>query len=573
MRKQYKYLYKKYFKGSNNSITFLIILITISTIIGSLSPYLFGIVIDALVSKNIKLLPLILGLYVLILIISSILVSFQSFLKGKIQLRLSNAIKEHLFSNVTFFRSSTKDKYPTGELINRINGDSGIVVSFYIDMVTSIMTIAVSMSIAVFFLLKISPANAGIALLNFPLVFILNTIHKKPLKQIEKEENILRDNLSSFQYESIHNHQHIKTFRLENVMISKFKKYLNQEYVIYRKDFGIKFRLNTLREICTQIINYAMLYVFAMFIADGSMTIGNMVSFNAYTERLFQGISQIMELHVTSIQVGVSLERLNMIEDEECETIEDNKDVAPAFSSISMKNVSFSYLENEQKVLDGITINIKKPGFYCIVGRNGCGKSTTAKLLMRFYDCKDNSLFINGIDLKKIPIQQVRENIVYVSKDTCIFNDTILNNLLIADPDCDFSQIVQYSKLVGLHDDITKTTEGYNTMLGDNGLRLSSGQMQKLNFIRALMRNGKLYILDEITSDLDGAAEQDFVYYIREIAKKYIVILITHRISSVINSDRTYVLSDGKVESQGTHGDLIRSSALYRELFQLSDDQ
>ena len=110
-------------------------------------------------------------------------------------------------------------------------------------------------------------------------------------------------------------------------------------------------------------------------------------------------------------------------------------------------------------------------------------------------------------------------------------------------------------------------------MLGDNGLRLSSGQMQKLNFIRALMRNGKLYILDEITSDLDGAAEQDFVYYIREIAKKYIVILITHRISSVINSDRTYVLSDGKVESQGTHGDLIRSSALYRELFQLSDDQ
>lgn len=203
------------------------------------------------------------------------------------------------------------------------------------------------------------------------------------------------------------------------------------------------------------------------------------------------------------------------------------------------------------------------------MGENGCGKSTLLKILFGLYHVDSGMFFINGLDINLLPIEYIRKEIIYTSKEIFIIDDTIKNNLKLANENATDKDIEQACECSGLKSDFDLFDKKIDTILGAGGMQLSSGQKQKMNFARALLRKGSVYIFDEITSDLDGVAEKNIVEKIRELAVNNIVFFITHRTYPLTYSDNIFVLKDGRILHSGNHIELLKKSEYYKELFSL----
>lgn len=234
-------------------------------------------------------------------------------------------------------------------------------------------------------------------------------------------------------------------------------------------------------------------------------------------------------------------------------------------------DITFYYEDEKGSVLTDMSISIDEFGLYSIVGPNGCGKSTFAKLLIKLYDVESGYIYINEEDYSELSYDFIRSHITYVQKEEFFFNDTILNNIRLGNPNTTDEEIFKTCKEVGLDEYINTLPEKYETIIGEGGSTLSSGQKQKLSIIRALLRDTPIYIFDEITANLDGKAERDIIGIIKEHSKKSIILFISHKVSSIIDSDKIFVFEDGRVVDSGSHDYLLKNSNTYKELFENKD--
>jgi len=566
-------LYKVFFREHLFMLIFLTFLVILFVFVSSLNPYLFGILIDMMAKQQFdsfqNVLILYVGLNLLILLIGIIKERTSSIFSYKV----SSQIKEKIHKKIMYMKCASHEKYSTGELMQRLQNDSSSIVTFYIDVSTSILSIVFNFAVSIYFIIGISPINAILSLVNIPLIFILNKLFRKRIAAVVKNQNKNNDERMSILHESIDNYKHVKIFCFEKEKADIYRKNLNSGLEILIKNLNITNAMGTIKGIIDAIISYGLFYIFALLIFRGVLTIGQMVSYNMYVTRLYDAIAKMSSMNINFISVRISLERIEQIESElseltccgEIDIVSDVQNKA-FISSICFNKLFFSYSDNEP-ILRKISFSIDKKGFYSIVGVNGSGKSTLLALLMKLYDIDDDSIYINSIDINMISIRFIRKEIVYVSKDVYIINGSIKENLLINNPDISPFELDECCKKVGLYEDIVALEEGFNTLLGINGIQLSSGQKQKLNFARALLKKGSLYILDEATSDLDGVAEQDFIRMIRELSNNYIVILIAHRISSVIHSDEIIVLNNGSISGIGNHISLMQENEIYQDMF------
>ncbi|MCL2717966.1 MAG: ABC transporter ATP-binding protein/permease [Lachnospiraceae bacterium] len=566
-------LYKLYFSKYLRSLIFLTLLVVLFVALGSINPYLFGVLIDTMINQDFQAFHTALILYVSLNLIVSSIGIVKERITSIFSYKVSSQIKERLFKKVIYLKCVSREKYSTGELMQRIQGDSDGVVRFYIDALTNILSVIFNLAISIYFILSISPVNAVLSLLNIPLIFILNKVFKKGIARVVKAQNIHNDQRMSFLHESVENYQHVKVFCLEDEKINNHQVNILDGLDILRKNLNISNAMGIIKNFINAVINYGLFYIFAFLIHRGSLTIGQMVSYNVYVTRLYDAISKISSLNLDSISVRMSLERIEQIENELNELVSENETLdfsdMPEIKFIShlcFNKVHFAYNVTEP-VLKGISLEIDKNGFYSIVGKNGSGKSTLFRLIAKFYDVENDYIYINGIDINKLSIDYIRREIIYVSKDVYIVNGSIKDNLMVSNSAATFNELEECCKKVGLYEDILSFENGFETLLGVNGNQLSSGQKQKLNFARALLKKGSIFILDEATSDLDGLAEQDFIYIIKKLSSNYIVILITHKISSVIHSDEIFVIDDGIIKESGNHHSLMHRNGLYRDMF------
>ena len=211
------------------------------------------------------------------------------------------------------------------------------------------------------------------------------------------------------------------------------------------------------------------------------------------------------------------------------------------------------------------------PGFYSFVGKNGCGKSTLAKLLIKLYVVDSGYMEINGIDYNNCFIDSLRENITYIQKEDFFLNDTIYNNLSLANERATAEDIYRACQTVGIDEFINSLPDKYDTLVGEGGSTLSSGQRQKLNIARALLKKSKILIFDETTANLDGKSEKNVISILKKMSKHSIVIFISHKVSSIVQSDRIFLMESGSIIDSGTHEQLSKNNNIYKELFKYSD--
>lgn len=570
-KEKLKDFFKKYIFIKRKYLILIIGLIFTGSLVANISPYLYGKMLDSITSGNIDLLIKLIILYFFITLFTTLLSMLENYMGQIINFRLSKNVQMELFDKMIRMRTSSYSKYQTGELISRLNGDADSIISFGINLITSILHIAVNIIVSLYFVITISIRLSSVAIFYIPATFLVTYIARKYFKELAEKRKKFSDKYFSFQNETFSNNIGIKSFQLENIASNKYMNFIEKEFSLLKRSIYLGNIIQLANSLITVISSLYIIYLSAILIKDGILTIGLMVSFNTYINKLFLSISQVFSINISLQEVMVSLDRINEVMFEDSESIDGlmfEKQDNPVLECV---DITFYYEDEKGSVLTDMSISIDEFGLYSIVGPNGCGKSTFAKLLIKLHDVESGYIYINEEDYSELSYDFIRSHITYVQKEEFFFNDTILNNIRLGNPNTTDEEIFKTCKEVGLDEYINTLPEKYETIIGEGGSTLSSGQKQKLSIIRALLRDTPIYIFDEITANLDGKAERDIIGIIKEHSKKSIILFISHKVSSIIDSDKIFVFEDGRVVDSGSHDYLLKNSNTYKELFENKD--
>lgn len=567
-----KIFIKKYIYPEKNRLTILVFIIFGGTFIKNISPYLYGKMLDTISSSNIKFLIKLIVIYFVVTILTTLLGTYEDYLGQTLSFRVSRNVQKNMFDKIIRLKINAYDKYDTGEFMYRLTGDSDEIVSFCIKIITSFLHILVNICVSSYFVFKISIKLTSVAIFYIPASVALTFLSRKYFKELTKRRKEYNDKYFSFQNEVFSNNIGIKSYMLEDSMNKKFENYISKDFKILRKSIFLNNMIDFLNALIAVISSLYIIYLSAILIQSNLLTIGTMVSFNTYINNLFSSISEVLGLNISKQKVIISLNRVNEIMSESSEGKEIlTKDYSLKNVDVLGDEIYFRYSEKDKLVLNNFSFKILSFGLYSFVGKNGCGKSTIAKLLIKLYDVECGELNINGETYNNISKEKLRKNITYVSKEDFFFHDTILNNIRFGNPDVRYNEVIEMCKKIDLHEYINTLPEKYETMMGEGASRFSSGQKQKLSIVRALLRNTKIYIFDEVTANLDGKSEKLVLSTLKELSKGCLVIFISHKVSSLIESDEIFLIDEGAVVERGNHNYLIHNSKLYCQLFRNLD--
>ncbi len=411
-----------------------------------------------------------------------------------------------------------------------------------------------------------------IALIMIPLASLAAKTLGKRIGKVASEQMLRAGVLNTYLIELFKNHKLIKIFQQEKYENERAHKYLNDVKEKSKKIASVFLRASPIMETLTGIMIAILIYYSGKLVLKDQIDINNFFSFLAAMMLAYQPVRSLATLNIT-IGLGLSAAvRILPVIDEKSKLVENINDTNLKITNgdIKFKNVSFKYEDEENKnnVLD--TVNLKMLGgkMTSIVGHSGAGKSTILSLIPRFYDSISGDIEIDDQSIYKCSINSLRKNISLVSQDTTLFDDTIKNNIAYANLNATQKEIEEAAKNSFASEFIENLPEKYETIIGENGTRLSGGEKQRLSIARAMLKKSQIILLDEATSSLDAITENKIQQAINLLTKNRTTIVIAHRLSTILNSDRIYVIDSGNVVGEGTHDELLKSSSVYKNFYE-----
>ena len=311
-----------------------------------------------------------------------------------------------------------------------------------------------------------------------------------------------------------------------------------------------------------------MLILAAFDIRDGAMTVGDFVVVNTYLMQLAIPLNMLGTVYREIRQALVDMENLFALIDEQPD-VADSPQAAPLRAengAIAFHNVVFGY-ETDRTILKDVSFSVAPGTTTAIVGPTGSGKSTLCRLLLRFYDPQSGRIEISGQDIRQVTQHSLRSAIGVVPQDTVLFNDTLFYNIAYGDPGASPEKVHSAADSAQLHDFIAKLPQGYQTRVGERGLKLSGGEKQRVAIARALLREPSIFFFDEATSSLDSVTEQEIQMHLAQLSSGKTTLVIAHRLSTIVNAHQILVLADGQIVERGSHGTLLTDGGLYAQLW------
>jgi subfamily B ATP-binding cassette protein MsbA len=408
-----------------------------------------------------------------------------------------------------------------------------------------------------------------IAIIMIPLAsFAAKTLGKR-MGKVTTQQMERAGILNSYLIEIFKNHKLTKIFQNEIYEKLRVKKYINELKESSRKINIVFNRASPIMEFLTGIMIASLIFYAAKLISKNELEVGNFFSFLAAMMLAYQPVRSLATLNI-SIQQGLSgARRILPIIDDTPKIIDkiNVRKLILKIGQIDFENVDFNYSEQENKILNNLNLNIPGQKMTALVGLSGAGKSTILNLIPRFYNISKGDIKIDSQSIYNSTIQSVRKNISLVSQDTTLFDDTVKNNIAYANMDASHEEIIQAAKYSFANDFIQKLPKQYDTIIGENGVRLSGGEKQRLSIARAILKKSPIILLDEATSSLDAETEDKIQKAINFLIKGRTAIVIAHRLSTILNSDKIYVIDKGSVVGKGKHEDLLASSDVYKNFY------
>jgi subfamily B ATP-binding cassette protein MsbA len=491
-----------------------------------------------------------------------------SYIEQKVIKTLREQVFEHILRQPLSFFSARK----TGAIISRITNDIDAVNVAFNRSFTKLIRDPFMIFLYIFILFQISWQLSVIALVIFPLTTAAIQMIGRSLKRKSRRVQERISDITSNLQEVISGIKVVKAFGMEDYEARKFAQRTSDHFKAVLRQVRLKRLASPLSETLGVSVMVAVLwYGGKMVLAGQLLSSEDFVRFIVLLFAMMEPIRSLSDLN-TNLQIAMaSGARIFEVLDTK-PAIDDppNAIILNAFrKEIAYNNVVFRYHDSDENVLDGVTLKIYKNEKVALVGSSGAGKSTLVNLLPRFYDVTDGSITIDSVDIRTVTQQSLRKLMGIVTQEVILFNDTIANNIAYGQSSYGRDALIKAAKLANAYDFIMEMPQGFDTVIGERGVRLSGGQRQRLSIARAILKNPPILIFDEATSSLDSESEFLIQEAVDNLMKDRTVLIIAHRLSSIIRSDKIVVLENGKITDIGTHSELLISSERYKRLYEL----
>ncbi len=483
---------------------------------------------------------------------------------------VAGALQKKVANNILTSDIQTLDNRHSGKYISNVMYDTHHVQNLVSAGVLNLMKDTFSVIALVSLMFYQNWKLALFAILMMPLAGGLAKSLGKRIGKATSKAGISSGNLASFLTEIFKGSKMIRIYQKEKEENEKANVVINDLVEKNIKIGSVMIRATPIMEALTGLMIAGFIVFSGKLIAAGELEVNNFFSFLAAMMLAYQPIRSLATINMAAYQGAAAFKRITSIIDSEIKIkeISDAPKLVINNSDIRFNEVEFKYASTDKKAIKEISLDIKGNTLTAFVGHSGAGKSTIINLLPRFYDPQRGSIEIDGQNIKFVSLSSLRKNLSMVSQDIVLFDDTIKNNIAYAKPNATEKEIIQACKFAASDEFINKLPQGYDTMIGENGVRLSGGQKQRISIARAILKESPIILLDEATSSLDAESEEIVQNAINNLTKNKTTLVIAHRLSTIHNANKIFVMKSGKIVSSGNHDHLINNCEEYKLLYQ-----
>ena len=492
-----------------------------------------------------------------------------------IMINVSEEVKKMLQTDMlkSFIKADTEiiENKHSGKYISNLNFDvmqiTRLLSEAYLSIFKDGLTLVGLLCVMFFQNWKLSL----IAIIMIPLATITAKILGKRMGKVTTQAQEKSGDLNRYLIDLFKNHKIIKIFQRENFEKSRSEKFVNDLKEKSAKIAAVYIRSAPIMEILTGVMIAALIFYSGKLIISGELAINNFFSFLAAMMLAYQPVKTLTKVNVAISQGFSAAERILPIIDIENEINlnEQGEKLTIEEGNIVLDNINFSYKSNpENKVLQNISVKFTGGKMTALVGHSGSGKSTLLNMIPRIYLPTSGNIYFDNQDISKVKLMSLRNQISIVDQNTTLFDDTVFNNIKYARPDANKEDILEAAKLSMCDEFINNLENGFETMIGENGVKLSGGEKQRLSIARAFLKNSRIILLDEATSSLDSDTEEKIQKALDKLTINKTTIVIAHRLSTILNSDNIYVVDNGKIIDSGKHDELLDKSKIYKNYYQ-----
>ena len=479
-------------------------------------------------------------------------------------------MQNDMFASLVYSDTQTFDNKHSGKFIGNLLNDVNLIVNLIstaiLNLFKDTLTLIGLLSVMFYQNWKLSL----VAIIMIPFASIVARGLGKRIGKVSMQQMERHGTLTSYFLEIFKNHKIIKIFQKEEHEKNRSRKFIEVLKDVNRKLQIVFVRASPIMESLTGIMIALIIFISAKLVIKEDLEVNNFFSFLAAMMLAYQPVRSLATLNIT-IQQGLTGARKVLPIIDEIPSVKDKieaKNLNINNGTIKFENVKFKYLEKESEILNGINLEIPGKKMTALVGRSGAGKSTILNLIPRFYNIDEGDIKIDNQSINNSTIYSLRKNISLVSQDVTLFDDTIRNNISYANLDAKQNEIEEAAKFSFADEFINKLPKKYETLIGENGIRLSGGEKQRLSIARAILKKSPIILLDEATSSLDAETENKIQKAITYLTKGRTTIVIAHRLSTILSSDKIYVIDKGKVIGKGSHEELLVSSNEYKNFYE-----
>ena len=480
-------------------------------------------------------------------------------------------IRDQLYTHIQKLSLQYYANTRAGEVISRVIHDVEQTKAFVITGLMNLRLDLFTILIVIGFMFAMDGPLTLISLVLFPFYGISVKYFYSRLRSLTRTRSQALAEVQGFLHERVQGIPVIRSFAIEDFEQTKFNK-VNSNFLTKALDhtswnaktFAV---VNTITDVAPLlVIGYASYQVIA-----GDLTVGTMVAFIAFIDRLYNPLRRLVNSSTTLTQALASMDRVFEFIDVKYDIV-DNKDAVDCSKiegNVEFDHISFTYQKDEPNIIDDLSLSVKQGQTVALVGMSGGGKSTLVSLIPRFYDVSEGRIMIDGKDIRTYKSRSLRDKIGMVLQDTFLFSESIKANITIAKPEATEAEIIQAAKAANAHDFIMQLPKGYDTEVGERGVKLSGGQKQRIAIARVFLKNPPLLIMDEATSALDLESEHLIQEALEILARDRTTFIVAHRLSTITHADKIVLIEHGKIAEEGTHQELMERKGHYYNLFQV----
>ncbi len=485
--------------------------------------------------------------------------------------KIENDMRHDLFEHLQKLSFSYYDNTKIGTLMSRLTTDLFDVTEFAHHCPEEFFIAGIKIICAFALLYTINPLLTLIIFAVIPVMLVCLIFFRKKMRDNFSESRKQIGELNSQVEDSLLGIRVVKSFAKENTEQEKFDKGNTELLRLKKQRYKIMAGFTSCTRLFDGIMYIVVVMVGGIFLLYNKIDAADYVAYLMFVSTLLTSIRRIVEFS-EQFQLGMSgIERFAEIMDTEPD-IQNKKNAAELSSvcgDVEFENVSFKYEADTPKVLDNLNLKVKAGENIALVGPSGGGKTTLCSLIPRFYDVSDGAVKIDGVDVRDVSVHSLRENVGVVAQDVYLFSGSVRENIAYGKSDATDEEIARAARLAGAHEFICELPDGYNTYVGERGVKLSGGQKQRISIARVFLKDPPILVLDEATSALDNESEKLVQSSLEALAKGRTTFTIAHRLTTIRNADRILVLTENGIEESGSHKELMDKGGIYSELYKL----